>query len=67
MSSSTRAATPCEAAIYRKDRPVGPVRLPRTGKSLFIEEFNRLYDSTGISIEGTDINAEQQETAADSP
>lgn len=51
MSSSNRTALPCDAAIYRADRPIGPMRLPRKDRASFVEEFNRLYDGVGISIE----------------
>ncbi|MCO8120211.1 hypothetical protein NHH03_00555 [Stieleria sp. TO1_6] len=49
--SSNRAATPCDAVIYRDEKPVGPLRLPRLKKGSFIEEFNRLYRKSGMAIE----------------
>ncbi|WP_182867633.1 hypothetical protein [Stieleria mannarensis] len=51
MSSSNRTAVPCDAAIYRDDHPVGPMRLPIKEPASFVEEFNRLYRRAGIVIE----------------
>ena len=48
--SSNRAVPPCDAAVARADRDVGPLRLPRKHSSEFIAEFNRKYNSAGLSI-----------------
>ena len=50
MSSSNRNRIPEEAALYREDRPVGPVRLPMIEKGSFVEEFNRVYRALAIEI-----------------
>jgi hypothetical protein len=55
MSSSNRTTLPFEAAIYRNDKPVGPMRLPAKEKMSFVQEFNRVYRDAGIALqpEGT--------------
>lgn len=50
MSSSNRALIPGDAAIYRNNHPIGPIRLPRKEPQSFVEQFNRLYQGTGIEI-----------------
>lgn len=50
-SSSNRTALPFEAALYRDDKPVGPMRLPMKGKMSFVQEFNRVYRDAGIAIQ----------------
>jgi hypothetical protein len=55
MSSSNRGSinrdpTYCEAAIYRDQKPVGPVRMPMKKRASFVAEFNRVYKQTGITI-----------------
>ncbi|QDV46150.1 hypothetical protein Enr13x_60540 [Stieleria neptunia] len=57
MSSSNRTAIPCEAAVYRNDHPVGPMRLPMKDPAAFIKEFNRLYREAGIVIEPIEHSA----------
>lgn len=49
--SSNRTAVPFEAALYRDDKPVGPIRLPMKQKIAFAREFNRVYRSTGLELE----------------
>lgn len=51
MSSSNRAAVPCDAVVTDAGQPTGPVRLPDQDPDLFIEQFNRTYHTLGISIE----------------
>ncbi len=51
MSSSNRVASPNDAAIYRDQKPVGPLRLPMKERASFVEEFNRVYRNAGILIE----------------
>lgn len=51
MSSSNRTTVPFDAALYRDDKPVGPIRLPMKKKASFVQEFNRVYRDTGISLE----------------
>lgn len=59
MSSSNRITSPSDAAIYRNDKPVGPLRLPMKEKAIFVEEFNRVYRDAGILIEpvGPELDA----------
>ena len=65
MSSSNRGPTHCEAAVHRDEKPVGPIRLPMKEKASFVEEFNRVYQGTGITIyRGTDEVAEESEAIA---
>ena len=51
MSSSNRTSLPVEAALYRDDKPVGPMRLPMKEKISFVQEFNRVYRDAGIAIQ----------------
>ena len=52
MSSSNRPAGESDAAVFRGDQPVGPLRLPRKAKQDFIAEFNRIYGDAGLKIDG---------------
>lgn len=54
MSSSHRQSVPCNAAVYRDDRAIGPVRLPATNRLSFVEQFNRLYQPVGIALQPLD-------------
>ncbi|MEO1527503.1 MAG: hypothetical protein AAFX06_18905 [Planctomycetota bacterium] len=50
MTSSNRPPGESDAAVYRDDRPIGPLRLPRKAKKDFIAEFNRIYQGMGLVI-----------------
>ncbi len=51
MSSSNREVPPCDAYLQRGDHPAGPIRLPQKDRPAFIAAFNRLYRSTGLSVQ----------------
>lgn len=55
MSSSNRAIAPCEAVVQRNAEPAGPMRLPRKNSLSFIDEFNRRYQSAGLSIQPVEL------------
>jgi hypothetical protein len=65
--SSNRAIPPCDAAVSRADRDVGPMRLPRKHSSEFIEEFNRRYNSAGLSIRPFPTTKADQESPDSGP
>jgi len=48
--SSNRSILPCDAVLQRHDQPAGPMRLPTKNSTAFIAEFNRRYDSAGLSV-----------------
>ncbi len=51
MSSPSRPL-PCDAVVCSSGAATGPIRLPEKDSQLFIEAFNRLYRSAGLSIAG---------------
>ena len=55
MSSSNRQPVSCDAAVYRQQHVVGPIRLPEKNPLTFIEQFNRIYRSAGIELQRTDV------------
>lgn len=50
--SSPSKPPPCEAVICRSGEITGPIRLPESDSQRFIEAFNRLYRSAGLTISG---------------
>ena len=69
--SSPRTAAACDAVLHRKDQVCGPLRLPAKNSSQFIDEFNRVYTSTGLRLQpngnlvrGKDVEVCDQTTSA---
>ena len=50
MSSSNRAAEPCDAVVTASGQPTGPIRLPEEDAADFVEQFNRAYARLGIAV-----------------
>jgi len=42
----------CEAVVCHSGAATGPIRLPEKDSQRFIEAFNRVYCSAGLSISG---------------
>ena len=67
MSSSNRLPGPSDATVFRNATPIGPLRLPRIKQGKFIDEFNRVYHTTGIQIQRAQGDATESDgTAEDS-
>ncbi len=54
-SSSNRSSSPrdggvCDAVVCDGDRHTGPVRLPRSRSTDFIDHFNRIYEGLGLEL-----------------
>ncbi|MCA9135572.1 MAG: hypothetical protein KDB00_02405 [Planctomycetales bacterium] len=65
MSSSNRSTSPCDAAVYRDEKPVGPLRLPMEETASFVEEFNRVYRQVGIAIAAVKSEVQTKVPSAD--
>lgn len=50
--SSPSKPQPCDAVIHHGGEVSGPIRLPESDTQRFIDAFNRLYHSAGLSISG---------------
>mgnify|MGYP001302770235 CR=1 FL=1 len=48
--SSPSKPHPYEAVVRHSGEVAGPIRLPESDSQRFIEAFNRLYRSAGLSI-----------------
>ncbi len=53
-TSSNRHLQLKGAALHQQKRCVGAVRLPLTRQADFVDDFNRIYQSIGMSLKSTD-------------
>ncbi|TWU48612.1 hypothetical protein Poly51_45130 [Rubripirellula tenax] len=61
ISSSNRIGdSRCDAVLASQDRCTGPVRLPISRASDFVDQFNRTYQSVGLKLTANKATANWQ-------
>ena len=59
MSSSNRSAAKSDGVLMRDQQPIGPMRLPENRAGDFVDQFNRIYGSLGLSIDSVTPSASE--------